>query len=515
MDPKRPILATAFIEGLCVLIVEIAGARALAPFYGTSLRVWTAQITATLLFLALGYGLGGKLSKAAGRFSLPGVFWGAGAWLGLFPWMRVTVLTVTATLPGVGIGAFAASSVLFGIPLLCLGAVSPLLIQRLQEGDRGGAAAGGIFLTNTLGGLAGGWLTALALVPHFPLRLVLAGTGLVLALLGSLWALQLKKASLSVGLPALLLISLFVAPRPLRSFPLGSGQGVILHAESSASGLIQVLDMQRDGYSQAVSLLLDGITQGGMDRASGLTIYEFTEYQAMLSWRFHPTAKRALLLGLGSGVLAKELHMRGLQVEVAEIEPRMEAIAREYFGLPAEVNVHAEDGRAYLQRSQEQYDLIFLDAFAGENAPWYLMTVEGLEAMKRRLAPGGRLLINTVTGEAGSPGLERLEAGLSRSFGEGLVFLEANKAGSSAGLVNACVVAGQGLKPELAAKYSSQVPGFIAERAQALLGRERPLRVGGPFCTDEHSDLESADAPLRLQWRKIVLGQMGAAVLGD
>ena len=64
---KKAILSTAFLEGLCVLIVEIAGARALAPFFGGSLTVWTAQITATLLFLALGYGLGGKLSRVASR----------------------------------------------------------------------------------------------------------------------------------------------------------------------------------------------------------------------------------------------------------------------------------------------------------------------------------------------------------------------------------------------------------------------------------------------------------------
>lgn len=514
MSAKRPILATAFTEGLCVLIIEIAGARALAPFYGTSLRVWTAQITATLLFLALGYGLGGRLSRAAGRYSLPGVFWAAGAWLALFPWLRVTVLTATATLPGVGLGAFLASALLFGLPLLCLGAVSPLLIQRLQEGDRGGAAAGGIFLTNTLGGLAGGWLTALALVPHLPLRLVLAGTGLVLALLGSLWAWSLRKPAPSVGLPLLLAISMLVAPRPARSFPLGGGTGIILHSQASSVGLIQVLDQQRGGYSQAVSLIVDGITQGGMERGTGLTAYEFSEYQAMLAWRYHPQAKRALLLGLGSGMLAKELQLRGLDVEVAEIEPAMEAVAREYFGLPSQVRVHDQDGRAYLARSTEAYDLIFLDAFAGENAPWYLMTVEGLSSMRQHLAPGGRLLINTVTGDQGSPGLDRLEAGLAQVFPQALAFVDQPRDQENQGLVNACLVAGADLKPT-ALPYHSPVLPFIADRAKGLLAFERPVKKGGPVCTDELSDLESADAPLRLKWRKIVLEQMGAAVLGD
>ena len=42
---SRAIYLTALVEGTCVLIVEIAGARALAPFLGTSLQVWASQIT--------------------------------------------------------------------------------------------------------------------------------------------------------------------------------------------------------------------------------------------------------------------------------------------------------------------------------------------------------------------------------------------------------------------------------------------------------------------------------------
>ena len=63
----RLYVGTAFLEGTSVLIIEIAGARALAPFYGSSLKVWTAQITATLLFLALGYWAGGKVSRKQGN----------------------------------------------------------------------------------------------------------------------------------------------------------------------------------------------------------------------------------------------------------------------------------------------------------------------------------------------------------------------------------------------------------------------------------------------------------------
>src|SRR5687768_16854451 len=80
MRPAWPIYLTAFVEGLIVIVVEIAGARALAPFYGTSLQVWTAQITMTLFFLALGYGVGGLIAQSVRSSTVPALFGIAGAW---------------------------------------------------------------------------------------------------------------------------------------------------------------------------------------------------------------------------------------------------------------------------------------------------------------------------------------------------------------------------------------------------------------------------------------------------
>jgi len=50
---------------------------------------------------------------------------------------------------------------------LMLGSVSPVLIQYIDARRPGaGSAAGRLFFTNTMGGLAGGWITAFALIPH-------------------------------------------------------------------------------------------------------------------------------------------------------------------------------------------------------------------------------------------------------------------------------------------------------------------------------------------------------------
>jgi len=511
---KRFFIATAFFEGIAVLVVEIAGARALAPFYGSSLKVWTAQITATLLFLALGYWTGGLLSKKPRDLMLGAVFLLAGIWLVLFPVLRVVVLETTARWLGVSVGSFVSAVILFGIPLLSLGAVSPLLIERLERlGTGAGHAAGTLFFTNTIGGLAGGWLTALWLIPHFPLRLVLTGTGIILVLIGACWGAALKgiRPSVAVLLIAASLIAAVATPAPARSFALYGSRAEIVYAKGSGLGLIQVMDMPGVGTR---SLLLDGAIQGG--EMMGVSAYPFTEYQNYLSYLYHPGAKRALVLGLGAGILAKQLVRRGLDVTAVELEPDIGEVAQVYFGLPAQVHLVYEDARTYLNRAKERFDLVFLDVYAGESIPWYLTTLEAMARVKGILNTDGLMIINTMTWATGSsPDLERLESGLLHSFQEALVFTGSESAGPKGREVtNAILIAGSRLSPA-SGPFPGQVLPWIRPELETLAKSVRPARDTVEPCTDDWNDLDYLGADLKLSWRSIVINELGARILGD
>jgi spermidine synthase len=510
---KKLYIATAFLEGMSVLVVEIAGARALAPFFGTSLNVWTAQITATLLFLAMGYGSGGFLSKRPRDRNLPTVFLLAGIWLVMFPFARVPVLDTASRVLGISGGSFLSSAILFGTPLLSLGAVSPLLVERLDKmGSGAGSAAGTLFFTNTMGGIVGGWLTALWLVPHVPLRLVLCGTGIMLVVIGVFWGPFLNGAKLGVSysIPIAALALTLAAPQPTSTFEFNGLRAKISYARQSNLGLIQVLDIPDVGIR---SLLLDGAVQGG--QMSGASAYEFTEYQNFLSHRYHPEARSALLLGLGAGVLARELVGRGVEVTVVELEPRVGKVARAYFGLPDSVRLIYEDARTYLNRATEHYDLVFLDVFAGENVPWYLTTVEAISRIKGVLNPGGRLIVNTMTwAQGGSLGLQRLESAILENFEEARVFEERNMETVDRQVANAVVVAGTDLLPS-PEPFPGTVLPWIRLKLEAILKSERPAQAVVRPGTDDWSDLDYADAEVRLTWRKIPISELGAKILGD
>src|SRR5437899_3409218 len=58
---RRYLYCTAGTTGAAIMIVEILGAKMLAPYVGTSHFVWTAQIAVTLVALATGYYAGGRL----------------------------------------------------------------------------------------------------------------------------------------------------------------------------------------------------------------------------------------------------------------------------------------------------------------------------------------------------------------------------------------------------------------------------------------------------------------------
>src|SRR5438552_14365762 len=59
---RRYLYCTAGTTGAAIMIVEILGAKMLAPYVGTSHFVWTAQIAVTMAALASGYYIGGWIA---------------------------------------------------------------------------------------------------------------------------------------------------------------------------------------------------------------------------------------------------------------------------------------------------------------------------------------------------------------------------------------------------------------------------------------------------------------------
>jgi spermidine synthase len=108
--------------------------------------------------------------------------------------------------------------------------------------------------------------------------------------------------------------------------------------------------------------------------------------------------KRVLMIGLGAGSISTYLAraMPDVQVDVVELDPGVIEVGKKYFGLRDAANVHfiESDGRVYLNRHKDVYDVILLDAYRELGVPFHLLTREFYSLVRERLAPGGVAAFN-------------------------------------------------------------------------------------------------------------------------
>ncbi len=116
-----------------------------------------------------------------------------------------------------------------------------------------------------------------------------------------------------------------------------------------------------------------------------------------------PEPKRVLVLGLGGGVIPREMHyyFPTADVNVVEIDPEISLIATQFFDFRQDnkLKVNIADGRMFIREQLRldpipKYDLVILDAFNGDYIPFHLMTREFLEEVKGILADDGAVVAN-------------------------------------------------------------------------------------------------------------------------
>jgi len=177
------------IEGAALMAVELMGAKLLAPFYGSSLYVWTAVLSITVLGLTVGYHFGGRLAARKTTYKhLAGILGIAAALTLALPYTAVAAIALTARMNLVP-GICTASLLLLVPPMFFFGLVGPLAVRLLADrsGSAAGHIAGTVYFTSTLGGIAATFLFGYFLIPESGLRVSALVAGLALAALPFMW----------------------------------------------------------------------------------------------------------------------------------------------------------------------------------------------------------------------------------------------------------------------------------------------------------------------------------------
>lgn len=396
---RLSLFSVAFVEGAVVMAAEIAAAKLIAPWFGSSLYVWSSVLGVTMAGLALGYFGGGALSMGSRlglRLAL--VLGLAGAFVSLMPITGPAVMAATIDWEPRW-GSLVASLVFLFPPILLLGMVSPMLVALRASASTaatpaiGGKAAGMVYGVSTLGGIAMTFAMGFWLLPAYGLRLPLVLLGVVLIVAAALVFWGMRKF-VGVGAMGLLLCS-SLGVAALGAGPLFAAHpGELLLAESGIMGELEVRETWTNRIKER-SAYLNGQEQTRL-RFGAAGVCGVHPYVAVMSRLagLQVRGARTLLLGLGGGSLLRELQALGHAVEGCELDARMIALSQDYFGVAeAAKAMRAADARVCINQMEGKYDLVIADVFWGQQGPSHVLTVESLERIHSHLAVGGMLAI--------------------------------------------------------------------------------------------------------------------------
>ncbi|MEM7100331.1 MAG: fused MFS/spermidine synthase [Pseudomonadota bacterium] len=167
--------------------LELLGGRVLAPYFGSSIYVWGSIISVFMLSLSIGYLVGGKLSVTRPSFARFGTIFIVGAIL-LYPlvlYAQPLMEWVFNAIEDPRFGSLVASMILFCIPTVILGMISPYSVRLVVETvSKSGEIAGRLYFVSTLGSALGTLMTSFYFVLWFEINTILTMLSLTLVLAG-------------------------------------------------------------------------------------------------------------------------------------------------------------------------------------------------------------------------------------------------------------------------------------------------------------------------------------------
>lgn len=391
---KFYLYSTAFFVGAVILVIEIAGTRILAPFFGSTIFVWSAMIVVTLGALALGYYSGGYIAdkNPQRRWLYVVIFLGGATQLILLKLSQLTL--VWSDQFGSTWGPLFVCFVLFAVPLFLLSMSEPFIIRLQAEHiETAGKGAGLIFGLSTMGSLFGALIAGFYLIPNF----LIGNIFTVLAVLTMLFAvlgLLLTKTSVKLLGMAIVLFLLSIA-LPVYHYKENSSS-IIVHREPSFYADLKVIDLPRVRI-----LLMDGGVQTALSRYESQSLLPYTDLFAHILFE-KPKKDSVLVLGFG-GVGVSKLIDKNISVDYVEIDPKVVLLAKEYFNYIEDQNdsIKVADARRYLRNVDKTYDAILIDLSNGISVVPHMYTREALSLVKERLNLDG-IVYNNIVGKPDS-----------------------------------------------------------------------------------------------------------------
>ena len=398
----RYVAAAYGVSGFIALGYEVVWARILYIHTSHAAYSFALMLTVFLAGLALGSAGGSWIlrRRQAALRHFGGLQLGVGvlAILILYVFARLPSFHLQDRLGGYTVPyEFLIAFVTVFPPTVLLGAMFPVVgsLYTRERAERVGLRIGRVNAFNTLGAIVGSIGTGFVLVPLLGLR----NATVVFAAL-----------NLAIGAGAMLLDG--GARRSLRWAPAGAAAVLIAGVALLPTGFYlgsyyeetDRLIFYREGVETTVAVLevpeedfkisfVNGRDEVPTDRAS-MAAFRLLGHLPPL---MRPGARNALVLSFGNGIATGTMDTHEIPtIDAVDLSPEMiEAAAvyaeENYNVLESErLRLHVEDGRNFLLRTEDRYDIISVDATHPANASsWALFTSEFYQLIESRLADDG------------------------------------------------------------------------------------------------------------------------------
>jgi predicted membrane-bound spermidine synthase len=382
MFPARPLHVLLFLTGSLSMGMEVVWTRMFTPFMGTFVYAF-ALILATYLVATF---LGSSAYRGAARKGIAGR-------TGPFVWIAAGTFALLALYAGdpqndlpwrlpdaserlfIGLAPVAAA----------FGFLTPMLVDRASSGDP--ARAGAAYAVNVVGSILGPLVACFVLLPWLGERATMIALALPLfwiALSSITHSVQpAAKTLASVALVASVAVSVWLifGTHPYEA----RFQGFQIRRDATATTFATGEGRQKELYVNGISV-------------TGLTPITKMMVHMPLAWR-GKAPERVLVICFGMGTSFRSALTWGapttaveLVPGVAELFPYFHADAHDCLAKPG-AKIVVDDGRRFLERTSERFDLIVIDPPPPVQAAAssLLYSREFYRTAKKRLKPGAIL----------------------------------------------------------------------------------------------------------------------------
>jgi spermidine synthase len=422
-------LVAAFVSGFVTISTQVSWTRILTMIIGSSTYAFSIVVALFLIGLAGGAWLVGRKDRAARLRKaimiveavtaislllslyvlnrIPGLLIELGLRLQVSSWAGLLALQILS------------AALLIFLPALLMGMVMPLVLVWASNQSQGATRVGRTYAVNTVGAIAGAFVTGFVLIPKTSIRftLLLAATLCVFVAALAYKPRRLEPAvgrGIAIGLVPVIVVVLFVlAPRMnLADLSIGAydslvrvlaqtREGTTDETQSSGPNIHKLL-MYREGPTATVTVRQDqdvvSLGINGRTNASDSNFDMPTQVMlGQLPMLIAPQRNNGLIIGYATGVTVGAMLQSPIQsVTCVELEPATVDGSRFFEHVnnrpldDPRTQLIIDDARTYLRVSPARYDVIVSEP----SHPWVpgvanLFTQEFFELGRSRLSEQG------------------------------------------------------------------------------------------------------------------------------